>query len=176
MPTTRSRLASKQDHFCKHSNKTEGENGTQRKDGEMWVHSACMGYSKDEYIFLGNSKNIHFLCNNCPLPTTGKTTITTREIAEEVAKLSESIDSVKKTQSEIASARQATTESTSTDKDKYTPSRPYLRNFELEVRLSCLPEMKTSIKEIQNEKDEKSLMKPVRKEIFEQEKTLFLIS
>ena len=79
---------------------------------------------------------------------------------------------MKKTQCEIASARQATTESTSTDKDTYTPSRPYLRNFEIEVRLSCLPGMKASIKEIQNEKGEKIIMKPDRKEISEHEGTL----
>ena len=72
----------------------------------------------------------------------------------------------------MASAPQATTESTSTDKDKYPPSRPYLRSFELEVRLSGLLEMKASIKEIQNEKGEKVLMKPDRKEIFEHEENL----
>ena len=49
----------------------------------------------------------------------------------------------------MASTPQATTESTSTGKDTYPPSRPYLQNFESDVRLGGLSEIKASIKGIQ---------------------------
>ena len=135
MPKTRENWLRNKMTLAKFAIKLKSKTGSNAKVLEIWVHSACMWYSKDEYIFIGYSKNIHFFCDKFRLQTTGKTPISTREIAEDVARLTRAVERVKKTLCELATAPQATAEATSTDKDQYPPSRPYyeISNWKLDL-------------------------------------------
>ena len=157
---------------AKFATKLKGKTGSNARVARCGFTAPAWGTARMSTSSLANRKTSISSAIISHSQLLGKQQYRREKLPEDVAKLTKSIESVKKTLCEMASASQATTESTSTDKDKYPPSRRFLRNFELEVRLSGLPELKASTKEIQNEKSEKVLMKTDRKEIFEHEENL----
>ena len=50
---------------CNQRAKTTGKNWPQCEKCESWTHSACLGYSKEEFHFLERAQNLVFLCHLC---------------------------------------------------------------------------------------------------------------
>ena len=167
MPGTRGRIPSKQP-ACRKYTKTTGENWLNCEKCESWTHSACMGYSREEFQFLEKSPNVVFLCNLC-LPDAQKNLQSEKpapEVLKDVADLKQTVEAVK---TMVGTLMQGT-KSPPILEAKYPEVVKTTNDYALEVRFSGIPELKTS--KIENQASGTKNKKPYRKEIFEHDESL----
>ena len=161
MPGTRGRLPSKQP-ACPKCTKTTGENWLNCEKCESWTHSACMGYSREEFQFLEKSPNVVFLCNLC-LPDAQKNLQSEKpapEILKDVADLKQTVEAVK---TMVGTLMQGT-KSPPILEAKYPEVVKTTNDYALELRFSGIPELNFQTGAVTS--------KPNKKEIFEHDEKL----
>ena len=95
---TRSRLPSAKTspgNECKVCKRKDGTNWLQCERCRQWAHSSCMGYTVQEFSFLGKSKNVLFVCDECLADGTAHALDTVNSLSLEIVNLKNSVDEIK---------------------------------------------------------------------------------